>query len=103
MQTLPTEISQLFEYLEKGTSAFHVTAHSKKVLQQAGFIELRLSDPWALERGGRYFCCPFDTTLYAFTIGQDCSLSNGIHIGGAHTDFPAIKVKIGRASCRERV
>ena len=93
MHTLAIEISQLFEFLKSGTSAFHVTAHSKKVLTEAGFTELKLKEPWPLERGGRYFCCPFDTTLYAFTIGRDCDLSRGIHIGGAHTDFPAIKVK----------
>ena len=93
MHTLPIEISQLFEFLKSGTSAFHVTAHSKKVFTQAGFTELKLKEPWPLERGGRYFCCPFDATLYAFTIGRDCDLSRGIHIGGAHTDFPAIKVK----------
>ncbi len=93
MQTLPIEISQLFEYLKNGTSTFHVITHSKKVLTEAGFLELKLNEPWPLERGGRYFCCPFDTTLYAFTIGEDCELSNGIHIGGAHTDFPSIKIK----------
>ena len=52
-----------------------------------------MSLSWNLEKGGRYFCIPFDTTLYAFTVGENCDLSNGIHIGGAHTDFPAIKVK----------
>lgn len=93
MKTLPKEITQLFSYLENGTSAFHVINHSKEVLLDAGFVELKLKDTWNLEKGGKYFCCPFDTTLYAFTIGKDCDLSNGIHIGGAHTDFPAIKVK----------
>lgn len=93
MKTLPKEITQLFSYLENGTSAFHVVNHSKQVLLDAGFVELKLKDTWNLEKGGNYFCCPFDTTLYAFTIGKDCDLSNGIHIGGAHTDFPAIKVK----------
>lgn len=93
MHTLAIEISQLFEFLKNGTSAFHVIAHSKKVLTEAGFTELKLKEPWPLERGGRYFCCPFDTTLYAFTIGRDCDLSRGIHIGGAHTDFPVIKIK----------
>lgn len=93
MKTLSKEITQLFSYLENGTSAFHVVNHSKQVLVDAGFVELKLKDTWNLEKGGKYFCCPFDTTLYAFTIGKDCDLSNGIHIGGAHTDFPAIKVK----------
>lgn len=93
MQTLPTEISRLFQYLGKGVSPFHVVAHSRQILTEAGFTELKLNDRWKLEKGGCYFCCPFDTTLYAFTVGESCDFLNGIHIGGAHTDFPAIKVK----------
>ena len=93
MNNLPIEVQQLFEYLKAGTSAFHVIDHSKKVLAEAGFTELKLKETWNLEKGGRYFCIPFDTTLYAFTIGDNCDLSNGIHIGGAHTDFPGIKIK----------
>ena len=93
MNNLPIEVQQLFEYLKNGTSAFHVIDHTKKVLCEAGFTELKLKETWNLEKGGRYFCIPFDTTLYAFTVGENCDLSNGIHIGGAHTDFPAIKVK----------
>ena len=93
MQTLPKEVEQLFHYLQNGTSAFHVIAHTKQVLTEAGFTELHIKDNWTLTKGGRYFCSPFDTTLYAFTIGESCDLSNGIHIAGAHTDFPAIKIK----------
>lgn len=93
MNNLPIEVQQLFEYLKMGTSAFHVIDHSRKVLTEAGFQELKLKETWNLERGGRYFCIPFDTTLYAFTVGENCDLANGIHIGGAHTDFPAIKIK----------
>ena len=93
MNHLPIEVQQLFEYLKAGTSAFHVIAHAKKVLAEAGFQELKLKETWNLEKGGRYFCIPFDTTLYAFTVGENCDLANGIHIGGAHTDFPGIKIK----------
>ncbi len=93
MKTLPKELSRLFSYLQAGTSAFHVIDHSKQLLLEAGFEELKLKSSWNLKRGGRYFCCPFDTTLYAFTIGNECDLSNGIHIGCAHTDFPALKIK----------
>lgn len=90
---LEKEVQQLFDYVSVGTSAFHVVEHSRQVLKAAGFEELKLKDTWALEKGGKYFCVPFDTTLYAFTVGADCDLSNGIHIGGAHTDFPVLKVK----------
>lgn len=93
MKTLPKEISRLFSYLQNATSAYHVVEHSRQLLLKAGFEELNLKSPWKLAQGGRYFCRPFDTVLYAFTIGSGCDLSNGIHIGCAHTDFPAIKIK----------
>lgn len=93
MQQLPNEITNLFSYLKAGVSAYHVVAHSRQQLLAAGFEELSLKEEWDLERGGRYFCVPFGTTLYAFTVGSECDLSNGVHIGGAHTDFPAIKIK----------
>ena len=80
MNNLPIEVQQLFEYLKMGTSAFHVIDHTKKVLTEAGFTELKLKETWNLEKGGRYFCIPFDTTLYAFTVGENCDLSNAMKI-----------------------
>ena len=44
MNNLPIEVQQLFEYLKAGTSAFHVIDHSKKVLTEAGFEELKLKE-----------------------------------------------------------
>ncbi len=93
MQTQQTEISKLFSYIKSGTSAYHVVSHSRQLLLDAGFEELQLKETWKLKRGGRYFCMPFGTTLYAFTVGRECDFANGIHIGGAHTDFPAVKIK----------
>ena len=93
MQTQQTETSKLFSYIKSGTSAYHVVSHSRQLLLDAGFEELHLKEIWNLKRGGRYFCMPFGTTLYAFTVGRECDLANGIHIGGAHTDFPAVKIK----------
>lgn len=93
MKTLPKELTRLFSYLQSGTSAFHVVEYSRRLLLDAGFEELKLNSSWNLKSGGRYFCCPFGTTLFAFTIGKNCNLSNGIHIGCAHTDFPGLKLK----------
>lgn len=93
MKQLTKEVTNLFSYLQAGVSAYHVVSYGRQLLLEAGFEEIRLKDTWKLRRGGRYFCMPFGTTLYAFTVGSECDLSNGIHIGGAHTDFPAIKIK----------
>ena len=86
-------MQKLFDYLSEGVSPFHVIAHTKKVLSDGGFTELCLKDSWELVPGGRYYCSPFATTLYAFTIGEHPALSQGIHIGGAHTDYPVLKIK----------
>lgn len=86
-------MQKLFDYLSEGVSPFHVIAHTKKLLNEAGFTELMIKDPWPLAAGGKYYCVPFGTTLYAFTIGLDPDLSEGIHIGGAHTDYPVLKIK----------
>ncbi len=93
MQQLTKEVTNLCSYVKAGVSAYHVAAHSRRQLLEAGFEELSLKDTWDLAKGGRYFCMPFGTTLYAFTVGRECDLRNGIHVGGAHTDFPAIKIK----------
>ncbi len=90
---LTKENQQLFEYAAAGVSPYHVIAYTKDRLSGAGFTELAIGDPWSLEPGGRYFCAPFDTTLYAFTIGSAPNLSEGIHIAGAHTDYPVLKIK----------
>ena len=53
MKTLPKEIAQLFDFLQHGTSAFHVVKHSKQVLLTAGFEECKFNAPWNLKKGGR--------------------------------------------------
>lgn len=97
------EIGQLKAFLENGTSAFHVVRYARQQLEDAGFRELFLhtkeGGPWKLDRGGRYFCMPFATVLFAFTVGESYEPGRAgaagadIRIAGAHTDFPAIKVK----------
>ena len=79
MNNLPIEVQQLFEYLKAGTSAFHVIDHSKKVLTKAGFQELKLKETWNLEKGGRYFCVPFDRWCpYRFPSHEDQAKSGNL-------------------------
>ncbi len=86
-------IKQLFDYVRAGVSPCHVVSYTGRLLEDAGFTRLSIGSKWDLVPGGRYFCVPFDTTLYAFTIGDHPDLSQGIRIGGAHTDTPVLKIK----------
>ena len=85
-------LSHLFDYIRCGTSAFHAAAHTADLLEKAGFARLKLRDPWKLEEGGKYFVMPFATTVYAFTLGGR-GVDGQVRLAGAHTDFPAIKIK----------
>lgn len=97
MHTSIPEILHLTDFIKNGTSAFHTTAYAGKVLEEAGFTRLSMQGDWSLKKGGRYFVSPFPTTLYAFSIGENCDFAadhgDKIHVAGAHVDFPALKIK----------
>ena len=80
MKTLSKEITQLFSYLENGTSAFHVVNHSKQVLVDAGFVELKLKDTIMI---GDSFIQMFPSDNWALSLKNKLGLSdNQVHIFG---------------------
>jgi aspartyl aminopeptidase len=62
-------------------------------IQQNNFQRISESDAWALQAGGRYFITRNDSSLLAFVLGTDDVATSGIHLAGAHTDSPCLKVK----------
>ena len=51
------------------------------------------SEPWVLEKGGKYYFTRNDSCLVAFSIGKKWNPVNGnIKIIGVHTDSPSIKL-----------
>ena len=79
--------------LKACVSVYHAVDHYAGLLQAAGFEELSISGDWALSRGGHYFVRPFGRMLFAFAIGDEADPGPGIRIGGAHLDFPGIRIK----------
>ena len=53
----------------------------------------RQEEPWALEKGGRYFFTRNMSSVVAFAVGQRYRPGNGFVIVGAHTDSPCPKLK----------
>lgn len=64
-------------------------------LEEAGFERLEYKEEWNLAAGGKYFVNHYDTTLFAFTVGNDWgeSMAPQIRIAAAHTDFPCLRIK----------
>ena len=81
--------TELFRWLSGGHSPYHTVAAAADYLKANGFTPLALSEPFVLERGGRYFVRN-GTCLTAFTVGQR---ENRFRIAAAHTDWPCLRVK----------
>lgn len=85
--------SRLIDFLNASPTPFHAVAAMVRRLSAAGFTQLFDSESWQLEPGKRYFVIRNESALVAFTVGEGDLLSEGLHIAGAHTDSPCLKLK----------
>ena len=81
----------LITLIKAGTSPFHVVREGKKRLEKHGFTCLEPREKWSLQRGEKYYLSCYDTTLIAFTVGENPAES--LRLAAAHTDFPCLRVK----------
>lgn len=84
---------QLFDFLQKGVSPNHVVQLAEEFLRDKGFMRLHMKESWELIPGGKYYINHHDTTMVAFTIGEEYAEADGIRLAAAHTDFPCLKIK----------
>ncbi|MCM1542130.1 MAG: M18 family aminopeptidase [Blautia sp.] len=85
----------LLQYLNNSPTAYHAVENAAGILRENGFRELKETEEWSLERGGRYFVTKNGSCIIAFTTGDGSLAENGFRIIGAHTDSPGLKVKPG--------
>lgn len=83
----------LIDFIHKSPSPYHVIDNAKKVLTDKGFSELNLKSKWSIAKGGKYFVCQNNTSLFAFTIGNRAIEEDGFKIVAAHSDSPTFKIK----------
>lgn len=92
-------LNRLSRTLEASVSPYHCIMEAERQLAEAGFTSLSLSQPWDLTPGGRYMVNAFDSTLLAFSLGQDAVPGSvppeglEVRLAAAHTDWPCLKVK----------
>ncbi len=86
-------MQDFFKFLDQSPTPFHATANMAAALEQAGFIRLDEQQPWQLQAAGRYFVTRNDSSIIALQTGQASLAEQGLHMVGAHTDSPCLKVK----------
>ncbi len=82
---------ELFDYIAACPSAFHTTAHSAQMLDEAGYLRLHESDSWELTPGKGYYVTRNGSSLIAFRVPKESF--TGFMITAAHGDSPAYRIK----------
>lgn len=80
----------LCDFLNRGYTAYHVTALLKERLLTSGFLQISEDNVFSLVPGGRYFVTRGDASLLAFII--PASPATGFEIAAAHNDSPAFYI-----------
>jgi len=93
MKTNHKHAQDLIDFIYDSPSPYHVVSNTKNILAKNNFSELQLTEKWEIKKGGKYFVCQNNTSLFAFTVGTGEIEENGFKIIAAHSDSPTFKIK----------
>ena len=85
-------ISELKEYLFSSPTPFHAISSAIHLLERNGFVRLHEEEIWQPLPSGKYVVTRDDSSLIAF-IKQAETSATALHMVGAHTDSPGLKIK----------
>ena len=92
-------LEQFLNFAEQSPTAFHAAAGFRDMLEQAGFSELKETDPWIVDAGGKYYVVRNDSAVIAFEVPETGFSS--FRIAAAHGDSPAFKLKENFEDCSD--
>lgn len=86
-------MDKLIALLNESVSPYHTVLAAERRLKEDGFLQLSMTDGWKLKESGKYYVKHRDSSLFAFTVGQDMNRAVPVRIAAAHTDFPGLYIK----------
>jgi len=88
------EFGQKFiDFLKVGTTQYQVVETFEALLKDAGFECLEMDAIWKIGSMGKYYIKPYDTAIFAFTVGKEMHQLDQFRIIGSHIDSPGFKIK----------
>ena len=84
-------LEKFLTFVEQSPTAFHAAWNLAGMLREAGYTELKETDPWLVDAGGKYFVMRNDAAVIAFAVPETGFAS--FRITAAHGDSPAFKLK----------
>jgi len=89
-----TDFNQnLLSFLDKSPTPFHAVAAMSECLENNDFQKLDELESWGQLSAGKYYITRNESSLIAFTLGEQDLAETGFKMVGAHTDSPCLKVK----------
>lgn len=85
--------NDLIDFIYNSPTDFNAVETTAKRLEKEGFKEIKSSDRWILELGGKYYVTKNQSALVAFEVGNGNVAEHGFKLIGAHTDSPGFKIK----------
>lgn len=85
--------ADFWKYLNTAITPYHCVSSAVALLKESGFEEISMTAPFTLCQGGKYYLTPYDTMLFAFTVGTADLTAQSFHIAAAHTDYPCLHIK----------
>lgn len=89
----------LFSFLDAALTPYHAAQWAHATLRKEGFTALSANENWQLSPQGRYYIDFNDGSIFAFVMPKNPP--KGVHIIGAHTDSPALRIKPAPLLTRE--
>jgi aspartyl aminopeptidase len=86
-------IASLLDFLGASPTPFHAVKNMAAELNKAGFRQLAEGDRWKLDEKNRYYVIRGGSSIIAFSSAGCKPSEVGIHMVGAHTDSPCLKIK----------
>ena len=84
-------LEEFLTFAEQAPTAFHAVACFREMLAGKGFRELKETDPWLVDAGGKYFVIRNDSSLIAFAVPE--TGFSPFRIAAAHGDSPTFRLK----------
>lgn len=82
---------KLLSFINSAVSPFHAVKAIEKRLDAIGYKELKETEKWKVEAGGKYYTSRNGSSLIAFSVPS--SDFNGFMFAAAHDDSPSFKIK----------
>ena len=85
-------IRELTSFIKNSPTAFHAVKSIRDILTKEGFQELKESEKWKIEKGGKYYVTRNHSSILAFKIGNQLD-EYSFHVTASHSDSPTFKIK----------